>query len=118
MLNQLDTMKTKPTIIPLSCLLLTMMLGCATDHPDHYRYSGSLASAEQAIANSRPKGNIWRLPVEARGEIWVRYRVIYGSPLEQPVTNGVAILRVAHGEASVSGADAVRLLIREALSDK
>lgn len=97
---------------------MAMMLGCATDHADHYRYSGSLASAEQAVANSRPQGNIWLLPVEASGETWVRYRVVYGSPWEQPVTNGVAILRVAHGEASVSGPDAVRVFIRAALSNK
>jgi hypothetical protein len=111
-------MRTKHVIIPFSFLVLAMMLGCATEHADHYRYSGSLASAEQAVANSRPQGNIWRLPVEARGETWVRYRVIYGSPWVQPVTNGVAILRVEHGEASVSGPDAVRALIREALSDR
>ena len=100
--------------------MLTSLLlcGCATDHADHYRYSGTLASAELAIASSRPQGNIWLLPVDARGKTWVRYHVVYGPPWEGLVTNGIAILRVANGEASVSGPDAVRMLIRGALSDK
>ena len=94
------------------------MLGCATHQADKYRYSGSLESAEQAIARSRPQGNLRALPVEARGKTWIRYRVVYGSMLEEPVTNGIALLRVEHGEVSVSGPDVVRAIIREALSDK
>jgi hypothetical protein len=108
-------MKTKSALI-----LVALLVGCATKpaDTDHYQYSGSLESAEHAIAGGRPQGDLRRLVVEARGKTWVRYRVLYAPPPDQLLTNGTATVRLEHGEVSVSGSPVVRATIREALSDK
>ena len=88
-----------------------LLAGCVT----HYPYAGSLASAEQEIATAKPEENVF-LHVQARGKTWVRYAVIYGFATQ--VTNGTAILRIEHGEASVSGPARAQATIKRILDLK
>jgi hypothetical protein len=89
-----------------------LLVGCAA----HYPYAGDLATAEQAISKARPEENTY-LFAEARGTTWVRYRVVYG-PVSDYVTNGTALLRVAHGKVSISGPDRAQATIKRVLDLK
>ena len=98
----------------LLCLVFgaAVLVGCAT----HYPYPADLATAERTIAQGRPLEQTYLFP-EARGDTWIRYRVVYFTG-GQVITNGTAMLRVAHGKASVSGPEKAQTTIKRVLDLK
>src|SRR6266545_4280971 len=95
----------------LPFLVAAVLVGCA----DRYPYSGTVADAERAIS-AAPMG-LALLSFEARGDTWVRYRIVHDTSGIY-ITNGTATVTVEHGRVSISGPSAVRGAIRDSLKVK
>jgi hypothetical protein len=95
----------------LPLFIAVILVGCA----DRYPYSGTLADAERAISTAAL--GLTHLAVEARGDTWIRYRVVHDTSGIY-ITNGAATVRVEGGPVAVSGPARVREAIRDSLKVK
>jgi hypothetical protein len=77
-----------------------------------YQYSGTLQTAEHAIAN-KGFGLVLLLP-EAQGDAWIRYRVVHDTSGIY-ITNGIVKVTVESGRVWIRGPADLRTSIKEAL---
>jgi hypothetical protein len=89
-------------------VLAALLVGCA----ERYPYSGTVADAERAISTAPM--SLTLLSIEARGDTWIRYRIVHDAS-GLYITNGTATVRVEGGRVAISGPAAERAAIKEAL---